>query len=169
MQLEDYITRLSRKINYTALVALHPADGIICTQPLGAIYATEQTTFRVWAPTASQVTLRLYSAPIGDAADHIKLKKNADGSWEAKVPGDLSGTYYTYTAEGNDQRFNPERELLDPYARAITAHNGPTQMWQLDGSSCAPCRKMPTIVSRLLAARDDTCSWPMYGWTTGQN
>ncbi len=121
---ETYITRLSRKINYTAPVAPHPADDLICTKALGAIYAPKQTVFRVWAPTASQITLHLYPGPLGDEAGNIKLKKNEDGSWETTVPSDLNGTYYTYTAEGDDPRFDPDRELLDPYARAITAHNG---------------------------------------------
>ena len=30
------------------------------TRPLGALYTPGQTLFRVWAPTASQVTLLLY-------------------------------------------------------------------------------------------------------------
>ncbi|MGH9846981.1 MAG: type I pullulanase, partial [Blastocatellia bacterium] len=38
--------------------------------------------------------------------------------------GDWRGIYYTYTAAGHDPRFNPARELIDPYARAVTAHNG---------------------------------------------
>ncbi len=121
---EEYISRLRRKINYTAEVARHPADEFICMQPLGANYSKDQTVFRVWAPTANQVTLHLYPAPTGDEAGRILLKKNDDGSWDAKVPGDINGTYYTYTVDGDDSRFNPDRELLDPYARAVTAHNG---------------------------------------------
>ncbi len=121
---EDYITRLIRKINYTAQVASHPADGIICLQPLGAIYTPEKTIFRVWAPTATQIILHLYAAPTGAETGNIKLKKNDDGSWETTVPGDIKGAYYTYTAAGDDPRFNPDREVIDPYARAVTAHNG---------------------------------------------
>ena len=124
MTSEEYISRLRRKINYTAEVARHPADDFVCVQPLGAIYSKEYTIFRVWAPTANQITLHLYPAPTGDEAGRVALKKNEDGSWEAKIPGDLNGTYYTYTAEGDDPRFNPDRELLDPYARAVTAHDG---------------------------------------------
>ncbi len=121
---EELLTRLTRKIHYTAAVAPHPADDIVCLQPLGAIYSAEQTIFRVWAPTAKQVTLHLYPGPSGKESGNLKLKKNDDGSWETLVPGDLNGMYYTYTAEGDDPRFDPNRELLDPYARAITAHNG---------------------------------------------
>lgn len=121
---EDFIARLSRRINYTAPVLPHPADGIICTKPLGAIFTPQQTTFRVWAPTASQITLHLYPGPLGNEASNIQLEKSEDGSWETAVSGDLNGTYYTYSAAGDDPRFSSERELLDPYARAVTAHNG---------------------------------------------
>ena len=38
--------------------------------------------------------------------------------------GDWLGIYYTYTATGHDSRFDDTRELIDPYARAVTAHNG---------------------------------------------
>ena len=121
---DDYAARLARRINYTAPVLPHPADGIICTQPLGAIYAPTETIFRVWAPTASQIILRLYSGPSGPDRERVQLAKNEDGSWEATVAGDLKNTYYTYTAEGSDPRFDAERELVDPYAKAVTAHDG---------------------------------------------
>jgi pullulanase len=121
---EDYAIRLARSIRYTAPTLPHPADRLISTQPLGALYNSEQTTFRVWAPTATNVLLRLYSAPLGGGMEIIKLKKDEDGSWEATVKGDLKGAYYTYTAEGDDPRFNPARELLDPYAQAVTSHGG---------------------------------------------
>ncbi len=40
------------------------------------------------------------------------------------MQGDLRGMYYTYTAAGDDPRFNPHRELLDPYAECVTASDG---------------------------------------------
>lgn len=121
---DDYAARLARSIRYTAPVLPHPADQIVSTQPLGALYGAEQTTFRVWAPTAKQITLHLYAAPTGSKPEIIRLQKADDGSWDTTVKGDLKGAYYTYTAEGDDARFDPTRELLDPYAQAVTAHNG---------------------------------------------
>ncbi|MEW6732372.1 MAG: type I pullulanase [Acidobacteriota bacterium] len=102
----------------------HPADTVVCTQPLGALYTPTATTFRVFAPTASKVKLRLYQTPIGGTAEVIEMKKNSDGSWETDVASDCQGRYYTYSAEGSDPSFNPARELIDPYARAVTAHDG---------------------------------------------
>jgi pullulanase len=102
----------------------HPADGIHSTQELGAIYTPEKTIFRVWAPTATRLTLHLYEAPHGGIPNQMAMHRLPDGCWEASLPGDWVGLYYTYRAEGLDPRFDPDRELLDPYARCITGHGG---------------------------------------------
>ncbi|MBM3465052.1 MAG: hypothetical protein FJX76_23375, partial [Armatimonadetes bacterium] len=103
----------------------HPADPIVCDQPLGALFTPDATTFRVWAPTADKLTLRLYEAPEGGNPRLIEMKKHPrDGSWEAVVPGACKGMYYTYSAAGSDPGFNPSIEIVDPYARAVTAFDG---------------------------------------------
>src|SRR5262249_23975969 len=38
----------------------HPADNILSTEPLGAIYAPEKTLFRVSAPTAGKLSPTIY-------------------------------------------------------------------------------------------------------------
>jgi pullulanase len=125
------VTEQHNRYDFSALVmrhssqaAPHPADEIICTQLLGAIYTRKMTTFRVWAPTADLVRLHLYAAPTGGVPRVVALKKNDDGSWETEITGDQAGVYYTFSASGKDPRFNPARELIDPYARAVTAHDG---------------------------------------------
>lgn len=102
----------------------HPADGFVSTRELGALYHPGETTFRVWAPTAGRVVLHLYEAPSGGRPNYVAMRRHDDGCWEAVVRGDWKGVYYTYVAEGDDPRFDPERELLDPYARCVTSHNG---------------------------------------------
>jgi pullulanase len=97
---------------------------MVSTRPLGALYAPEKTTFRVWAPTASSVMLYLYQAPAGGTPKYFSMVKHEDGAWDAVVLGDLRGMYYTYTAAGDDPRFDPHRELLDPYAQCVTASDG---------------------------------------------
>src|SRR5262245_12213244 len=109
---------------YTSPTFSHPADHIRSTQELGAIYTPEETTFRVWAPTADSVSLHLYEAPEGGKPQTIILKRRDDGTWDVTKLGDLLGLYYTYTASGDDPRFDPQRELLDPYARCVTFYNG---------------------------------------------
>lgn len=88
-----------------------------CVYPgndLGATIGDNTTTFKVWAPTASQVVLNLFSA--GDtvaAYAHIPMTRGEQGVWETTQPCG-HGTYYTYTvttAVGT-------QETADPYAKS---------------------------------------------------
>lgn len=93
---------------------------------LGAVWSKESTTFRVWAPTAEEVTLNLYESGTPSADDlieQIPMTADANGTWVASKEGDLNGTYYTYTAllDGAKQ------ESCDPYART-TGVNGKRAM-----------------------------------------
>ncbi|HZS06437.1 MAG TPA: type I pullulanase [Blastocatellia bacterium] len=122
----DHLLLIAR---HSSQAAPHPADGYVSTRPLGALYSREKTVFRVWAPTADRVTLHLYSSPVGNTPHSIITLDHStgaewDGTWETVVAGDQLGAYYTYTADGKDPRFNPSRELIDPYACAVTAHDG---------------------------------------------
>lgn len=87
----------------------------------GAIYTKEKTTFRVWAPFASSVALRLYSS--GDVSiyeevvDKPLAKRNPDswgGVWELDVEGDLVGKFYTYAITN----YGETVETVDMYAKA---------------------------------------------------
>jgi pullulanase len=109
---------------YSSPILPHPADGIFSTQPLGALYTPEKTAFRVWAPTASSVMLYLYSSPVGGRPRYLAMVRHEDGTWDAVVKGDQLGIYYTYTVAGDDPRFDPHRELIDPYAQCVTASDG---------------------------------------------
>ena len=86
-----------------------------CGDDLGALWSPGCTRFRVWAPTASAVRLRLYpdggdSAPIGE----YPMAPGSQGTWMFSLDGDLHGVYYTYlvTVDGT------AKESIDPYARA---------------------------------------------------
>ncbi|NOT62876.1 MAG: hypothetical protein HOP19_21925, partial [Acidobacteria bacterium] len=115
---------MTSAIRYHAPTLPHPADHLICEKPLGALYKPDNTLFRVWAPTASKLTLNVYYRPYGGRPQPIPMAQNEDGSWEITLAGDCLGVYYNYRAEGSDPRFNPQRELLDPYAKAVTAYDG---------------------------------------------
>ena len=83
---------------------------------LGAILHDDgTTTFKVWAPTASQVVLNLFEAGDGGKAfANVDMNKAAQGVWTADYACG-HGTYYTYTvttAVGT-------QEAVDPYARAV--------------------------------------------------
>ena len=93
---------------------------------LGAIWSTEKTTFRVWAPTAKSVTVNLYAGGAegtDDLLEQLPMSADLNGTWVAEKDGNLHGVYYTYAAEVNGQL----NETVDPYART-TGVNGKRAM-----------------------------------------
>ena len=90
---------------------------------LGATYTKEATTLRVWAPTAVDVSVNLYTdgnpAAQADPVQEVAMTPDVNGTWVVKLDGDMNGTYYTYKVY-LDTTVN---EACDPYARA-TGVNG---------------------------------------------
>lgn len=102
---------------------------------LGYTWSRQETRFRVWAPTAQAVSLRIYQSGTpgtDDLLTTIPMTAAQQGTWTAMYPGDGNGLYYTYlvTVEGIT------REACDPYARS-TGLNGQRAMI-LDLSSTNP-------------------------------
>lgn len=90
---------------------------------LGATYSKASTTFRVWAPLASEVSVNLYEAGTPGVDDKIAsypMTASDNGTWVTTVEGDLNGTYYTYSTVINGKA---EEDIVDPYART-TGVNG---------------------------------------------
>ena len=62
---------------------------------LGAVYSREQTTFKVWAPTASDVSLHLYTTGSDEEGGRLllctQMKPEDQGIFQATVEGDLHG------------------------------------------------------------------------------
>ncbi len=91
---------------------------------LGAVWSSGSTTFKVWAPTASAVSVKLYATG-SDSEDGAAslgtyaMTKADKGVWTVTVNGDLNGTYYTYAVTRDGQTV----EAVDPYART-TGVNG---------------------------------------------
>jgi len=85
------------------------------TGKLGALYTTDETIFRLWAPTASKAYLNLY--PDGDASKcekKLEMTQIGNGAWEKTEHGNLDGVYYTYSVIID----GIENEAVDPYAKA---------------------------------------------------
>jgi len=92
---------------------------------LGWIYTPESTTIRVFAPSADLVSVILYDEPVGDRGrKQIPMRRIMEGVWKAIIQGDLKGKYYKLLAEAADKRKYPGIEVIDPYSRCNTAHNG---------------------------------------------
>ncbi len=91
---------------------------------LGATYTPQGTTFRVFSPTASGITVLLYDKPVGGIGEEFGMQYSGNGIWETSVARDLRGRYYTLKASGLDPRFDPARQVIDPYSKCNTAHDG---------------------------------------------
>ena len=86
---------------------------------LGANYTPTATTFKIWAPTASQVSLNLYDNDTDPKAklkswQHMQYDENT-GVWSITVDGDLKDTAYDYLVQFANGKSN---ETYDPYATA---------------------------------------------------
>ena len=91
-------------------------------QQLGATWSDEATNFAVWSPEATAMWVCLFDDD-GVETRH-RLTEHTLGVWHGAVPGVPVGQKYGFRADGPwdpdaARRFNPEKLLLDPYARAI--------------------------------------------------
>lgn len=83
---------------------------------LGATWEKEQTRLRIWAPTASRVSVNLYkSGDQDDCFQTLEMTRDIKGTWVTVLYGDYNGIYYTYvvTVDGES------KEAVDPYAKAV--------------------------------------------------
>lgn len=82
---------------------------------LGAQVEDAGTSFRLWAPTAQAVTLRLYtSGHMGKAERTLSMQCQEKGVWCWQTTERLDGIYYDY-----EVCFEKEKHsTADPYARA---------------------------------------------------
>lgn len=86
-----------------------------CDVPLGAFCSPQGTVFRLWAPTAQAVVLRLYQRGTEDPPlEQFPLCREERGLWSYSTARNLDGLYYDYliTVDGTS------RPAGDPYARS---------------------------------------------------
>jgi len=93
----------------------------------GSCWDGERTQFRVWSPSAEKVELCLFDRDNHCRETNRIAMTNTDGAWSASVESALPGTPYGYRAYGPYKpsaglRFNPDKLLVDPYARSMTSH-----------------------------------------------
>ena len=100
---------------------------------LGAVWTAERTTFRVWAPTASAVSVNLYQSGTrgtDDLIEQIPMTADVNGTWVAEKAGDLNGVYYTYSVDIG----GTVNEACDPYARATGVNGHRAMVIDLDST-----------------------------------
>ncbi|MBR1533961.1 MAG: type I pullulanase, partial [Ruminococcus sp.] len=88
---------------------------------LGFTYSPECTSFKVWAPSAEQVLLKLYTTGSfhESGAQVLGIKQmlfdEKTGVWSATVEGNLDKIYYTYVIKTD----KGTHETQDVYSKAV--------------------------------------------------
>src|SRR6202045_1278437 len=88
--------------------------------PLGAHWDGRGTNFALFSANATKVEVCLFD---GNTETRLELPEYTDQVFHGYIPGVGPGTFYGYRVHGpydpaNGHRFNPNKLLLDPYARA---------------------------------------------------
>jgi isoamylase len=92
--------------------------------PLGATWDGQGTNFALFAQHATRVELCLFDDVAGKETARIALPERTRHVWHGYLQGIGPGALYGYRVHGRyapreGLRFNPNKLLLDPYARAV--------------------------------------------------
>ncbi|HEY3540972.1 MAG TPA: glycogen debranching protein GlgX [Gaiellaceae bacterium] len=90
--------------------------------PLGPTWDGNGTNFSLFSENAERVELCLYDEE--DTETRVEMTEREVYNWHCYLPGVGPGQRYGYRVHGpydpaNGKRFNPEKLLIDPYAKAI--------------------------------------------------
>ena len=91
--------------------------------PLGATWDGLGVNFALFSANATRVELCLFDAHGTRELQRIDLPEYTDEVWHGYLPDERPGTVYAYRVHGpfapkEGHRFNPNKLLLDPYAKA---------------------------------------------------
>jgi len=103
-----------------------PMDTLFPTKELGCFVKGDSTTFRIFAPRATEVRLVLFATYNDDAGQENLMTHDSSGVWEYSSPYKLTGKYYGYRIwgpAGPGEMFNPNIVVGDPYSKAVVTKN----------------------------------------------
>ena len=92
--------------------------------PLGATWDGEGVNFAIFSAHAEKIELCLFDRSGGQEEARIVLPEYTDEVWHAYLPDARPNLLYGYRVYGpfdpsNGHRFNPNKLLIDPYAKAL--------------------------------------------------
>jgi glycogen operon protein len=93
--------------------------------PLGATFDGAGVNFAVFSECATKVELCLFDSPDAKTeSSRIELPEHTDQVWHGYLPDAEPGQLYGFRVHGpydptNGHRFNPNKVVLDPYAKAV--------------------------------------------------
>ncbi len=98
------------------------------------------TTFKLWAPTAQQVSLCIYPSANSKATSVDAMRFAAfSGVWSLAKPRDLSGQYYLYVVDVMRQDGGVVRNrVTDPYSISLSADSQRSYIADLNAARLKP-------------------------------
>jgi glycogen operon protein len=92
--------------------------------PLGATWNGLGVNFAIFSAHATRVDLCLFDSPQATSPRSVTLPEHTDMVWHGYLPDVRPGQLYGYRVHGpyepaNGHRFNPNKIVVDPYARSI--------------------------------------------------
>lgn len=121
------------KITYAHELDVYAYNG----NDLGAVYTKEATTFKVWAPKASGIAVKIYSTGSSyekdaqDISTTLMKKDEKNGVWTATVKGDKKNLYYTYLITNDGITI----ETADVYSKAVGVNGNRSMIVDLESTN----------------------------------
>jgi glycogen operon protein len=139
--------------------------------PLGATVKPDGVNFALFSQNAREVSLLLFDDPKGLPSRTIALENRTKYTWHAFVHGLRPGQLYGYKVNGDHNpaggaRFNGNKLLLDPYAKALTGKVRNSENLLLAYDAASPNRDLSQdvrdnarIVPKCIAVDDTVFDW----------
>ncbi|MBA3478526.1 MAG: glycogen debranching protein GlgX [Lautropia sp.] len=131
--------------------------------PLGANCTAGGVNFAVFSEHATRMVVCVFDAHGSRELARHDLPEHTDGVWHGHLPGAGAGLVYGYRAWGpvdhhRGLRFNPNKLLLDPYARSVAGEFRWTDA-HLDTPEQAAADNVRDIFKSVVTLRDqDRCA-----------
>ncbi len=137
------------------------AEGV---KDLGVAVSPKQTQFKLWAPTARQVSVCLYANGPGPASARQTMRWDAaTGVWSARRGTDLSGQYYKYLVDVFVPGLGMVRNrVTDPYAISLTTDSKRSYIANLNAASLKPAGWDSTPTPRKVQAQTDMVVYELH-------
>lgn len=96
-------------------------------------YSKESTIFKLWSPTAEEVTLRLFkTGNDSNSFETFSLESAKSGIWQKNLTKDLDGIYYTYQVKINGRWLE---ETPGMYAKAVGVNGNRAMVLDLNATN----------------------------------
>ena len=131
---------------------------------LGVSAAKGRTGFKLWAPTAQQVSVCTYDTGYGKATAIVTMRFDpATGVWSAAGRADLSGKYYKYAVDVIAPGKGMVRNLVtDPYSISLTTDSLRSYIADLDSAKLKPAGWDKAKAPARVAAQTDMSVYELH-------